>query len=376
MAPSRGNGKSERVGSIVRVPDDVAALGAAPDAKKPFRAASWGQQRWHLDRPVEWPDRLSEFDDVPRVFREHFLRGHLPAEPMLDRGDAVVTIGSCFADELRRVLRITGFGTGGFWVPAGLNNTFAILDFVSWCLTGEATPAGYSYRRGEDGTIGEWTPEAEQTFYRSSIEEAGAFVFTLGLAEVWSERDTNRVFWRGVPEQVFDEDRHAFRRSSVEENAANIVRIVELIRSVNESAPIVLTLSPISLRATFGGGSIMTADCVSKSTLRVAIDQALERSPAGVYYWPSFELVKWGGPVFDWRAVFPDSRHPLPYLTFCILDAFIEAFYGPEAAAEMRQTLKKADPIAYRRPRRRVDTARVRRIPRGLVRRVRGLLAR
>ena len=64
--------------------------------------------------------------------------------------------------------------------------------------------------------------------------------------------------------------------STVDENEANIVRIVELIRSVNPSAPIVLTLSPVPLLATFRGRSCVTADAVSKAALRMAIDNVEE----------------------------------------------------------------------------------------------------
>ena len=288
----------------------------------------------------------------------------------------MITVGSCFAAELRRYLGIAGFGTGGFHVPASLNNTFAILDFVTWCVTGELTESAYRYERGDDGEIREWTPAAERELYRSQIEEAGAFVFTLGLAEVWRDSATGGVFWRGVPERVFVQGRHVFARTGVEENAANVSRIVELIRSVNAEAPIVLTLSPIPLRATFEGGSVVTADCVSKSTLRLAIDRVLAERREGVYYWPAFELVKWGGPVFDWRAYRPDSRHPLPYLVYCILDAFVETFYGPDEAAELRRRMKVSNRPATRRPWSHVDEARIRRIPEGLVRRGRALAAR
>ena len=50
------------------------------------------------------------------------------------------------------------------------------------------------------------------------------------------------IFWRGIPSEVFEDDRYAIRLTSVEENEENIRLIVDLVRSVNPSAPIVLTL--------------------------------------------------------------------------------------------------------------------------------------
>jgi len=108
---------------------------------------------------------------------------------------------------------------------------------------------------------------------------------------------------------------------------------------VNATAPIVLTLSPVPLKATFRGISCVTADCVSKSTLRVAIDSVLGHSLEGVYYWPSFEIVKWLGPHVPWPAygsAEKDSRHVAQYLVAHIIDAFVEAFYTPAAVAELR----------------------------------------
>ena len=69
------------------------------------------------------------------------------------------------------------------------------------------------------GEIEEWKPEEERAGYHDLFAEAGAFVFTFGLAEVWQDRETGGVFWRGVPDSIFDSDRHVFRLTTVEENA-------------------------------------------------------------------------------------------------------------------------------------------------------------
>ena len=301
---------------------------------------SWGPSRWHADNADLLPVVFDQYDDVPRLFRDYLLPGHAPAAPMLARAANVVTLGSCFAQELRSVLERARFSATSFWFPSGLNNTFAIADFVSWCVRGEGTQRAYRYDREGDGQIREWTPERERDEYLAHFAQAGAFVFTLGLAEVWVDRETDAVFWRGVPAHVFEEGRHEFRLSTVEENEANIREIVELVRSVNADAPIVLTLSPVPLRATFRDISCLTADCVSKSILRVALDRALADAPQGVHYWPSFELVKWCGAVLDWRAYGEDARHVQRYLVYCIVDAFVDSFYGADVARELRSSLR------------------------------------
>jgi hypothetical protein len=134
-----------------------------------------------------------------------------------------------------------------------------------------------------------------------------------------------------------------FRLSTVAENEENIAGLVRLIREVNDTAPIVFTLSPVPLRATFREVSCVSADAVSKSVLRVAIDSVMQRQLPGVYYWPSFELVKGAGPVLDYRAYNdPDARHVNRYLVYTIVNAFVRAFYGEDAAARFAADIKTA----------------------------------
>lgn len=305
-------------------------------------ASSWAKQRWHNFGANPYPPRRQDFEqDLRAVIRELIVPGNAPPAPMLAAGDDLITLGSCFARELRDYLAELGFSSRNFWIPSGLNNTFAILDFVSWCVTGQETGRGFRYDRTAEGSIDDWKPEADRKSYLDGIRQAGGFVFTIGLAEVWEDRETGSVFWKGVPEEVFDAERHAFRLSSVEENEASIVRIVELIRSVNPQATIVLTLSPVPLKATFRDVSCVVADCVSKSVLRVALDLVMSRQLEGVYYWPSFEVVRWAGghrPEPSYGLEDNNSRHVNRQLVAEIIAAFVESFYVPEAVAQMQAT--------------------------------------
>jgi hypothetical protein len=340
----------------------------------PDEVHGWGRHRWHTDDVRLFPDAFPDYDDVPRLFREHILPGHAPEAPLLVEGDNVVTLGSCFAQELREVLELARFGSNSFWVPSGLNNTYALLDFVSWTVTGSATHRAYRYERGEGGEIGEWRPGDDRETFERHFREAGAFVFTIGLAEVWTDRENGRVFWRGVPEHVYDAGRHEFRLTTVAENEENLREIVRLIHSVNPRAPIVLTLSPVPLLATFRDQSCMTADCVSKSVLRVALDNVMAARPENVYYWPSFELVRWAGSALDWRAWGIDARHAHRYLVQVIVNQFVESFYGPALAARLRADAHQLSPPHRVRGRLR-DTARLVGRARRRLARARGLSA-
>jgi hypothetical protein len=302
---------------------------------------------WYIKNMNEYPGEQSLFDgDLRELIRNHVLPGHVPPAPMLDETQSVVTLGSCFARELRLFLGLAGVKAARFWIPSGLNNTFAILDFMSWCITGAQTSRGHRYERNSEGEIHEWTPEAEREEYLKALRETGAFVFTLGLSEVWQDRQTGAVFWRGVPRDVYDSDRHVFRLTTVDENAENLRQIVALVRRVNPHAPIVFTLSPIPLLATHRAISCLTADCVSKSVLRVALDLVMADAAPDVYYWPSFEIVKWVGATLRFSAYGSggSSRNVDRRIVFEIIDSFVEAYYTPEAAERLR--LKREAAVA------------------------------
>src|SRR6266852_2777720 len=115
---------------------------------------------WHALGAIPYPRDEERFGrDLPGLIRESVLVGHRPAQGMLTMDDSVITLGSCFATHLREVLSGTGLTGKSFFVPSGLNNTFAILDFVSWCVTGRETNRGFRYERMDDGVIREWKPE-------------------------------------------------------------------------------------------------------------------------------------------------------------------------------------------------------------------------
>jgi hypothetical protein len=314
-------------------------VGSLTSQRKGSGQASWGEQSWHQIAAHPYPANFNKANDAVRFIIDHVVRGYTPDQPPLRQNDSVVTLGSCFAGELRHFLNQVGLSSDSFWVPSGLNNTFALLDFISWCITGQQTGKGFRYERNPEGDIKDWLPTQERKQYLENLGSAGAFVFTLGLAEVWEDTQTNKVFWRGVPNSIFENDRHRFRVSTVEENRQNLGQIISLLRSINPIAPIVLTLSPVPLKATFQDFSCMAADCISKSILRVAISETMNEIREQVFYWPSFEIVKWGGCHFPYPVYGTDDgvvRHVSRFLVMNILLEFIRYFYGESTCSSVR----------------------------------------
>jgi hypothetical protein len=319
--------------------------------------ASWAENKWHQSEVLRYPSNHEDFKDLQTSIDKFCLTGHIPHEPCLDKSGSVVAIGSCFAAELRHFLNDVGLSSDSFWIPSGLNNSFALLDFFSWVVTGSQTSKGFGYSKDDQGALNDWQPELERETYKAALEKATCFVFTLGLAEVWEDSETGKVFWRGIPEHIFTEERHHFRLSTVGENAGNLKQIISLIRHINPGAPIVLTLSPVPLKGTFSKQSCVTADCVSKSTLRLAIHEVVSLGIDNTYYWPSFEVVKWLGCHLPYPVYGTDDnvvRHVSRYVVIQILHAFVSSYYGKELAeavfADYLSSLKSRKGIAGEPP--------------------------
>lgn len=111
-----------------------------------------------------------------------------------------------------------------------------------------------------------------------------------------------------------------FRITSIGENLENLRKIVDIVRAKRGDVPIVFTLSPVPLNATFREISCISANSVSKAILRVAVDELMrERANDGnLYYFPSYEMVTsyfkdpWG----------PDRLHP----TYDTVDTIMRTF--------------------------------------------------
>ena len=146
---------------------------------------------------------------------------------------------------------------------------------------------------------------------------------------MWHSKLTGEVFWRAIPAHRFDPERHGFRLSSVAENVDNLAAIRRIIRGHRPNATIVFTLSPIPLHATFRPISCVTANSVSKATLRVALDELMRAhaDDENLFYFPAYEIVReaFGDPFLE------DNRHIKPEILQAVMTTF-ERMYCAEAS--------------------------------------------
>src|SRR5690606_18875302 len=89
-----------------------------------------------------------------------------------------------------------------------------------------------------------------------------------------------------------------------QENTGNLRNAIEVLSANNPSVQIVLTVSPIPLRATYMDRSVVVSNAVSKASLLWAAHE-ISAENERVHYFPSYEIVK---ELLD-APYAPDNRH-------------------------------------------------------------------
>lgn len=268
----------------------------------------------------------------------YILSGWMPPEPFIRKSDRVTSFGSCFAEHLTRVLDERGFDVSlkdasvsksyVIRFGEGLVNTFAIRQQLEWGFGEEVVDDALWF--GANKEIAPPDPQV-QGETAALLNRTDVFVITLGLSEVWYDKVSGGVFWRAVPADMFDEARHGFKVSTVEENRENLVAIRDVILRHRPDAKLIFTLSPVPLLATFRPVSCLSASSVSKAVLRVALDEFIRGLPEGqtdTWYYPSYEAI---------TQYFPDpfqndNRHPKPRNVRMVLNHFLRFFCTEDEA--------------------------------------------
>ncbi|WP_198008078.1 GSCFA domain-containing protein [Rhodobacter ferrooxidans] len=266
----------------------------------------------------------------PDAFANHVGKGWLPPAPFIDKNTYIAAFGSCFAAHVTKFLAKEGYNVFGRNLRIdshivrsgeGIVNTAALRQQFEWALAGAAAAAGQWHdKAGVELEVSETVRKETHRIF----EETEVFILTLGLSEIWYDKETGAPFWKGVPKDSFDDTRHGFRVIGVAENLENLERVRELIRAHRPEATIVLTLSPVPLAATFRPVSCITANAVSKASLRMAIDELMRahEDDERLFYFPSYEMIT----AFLPDPYEDDLRHPKPAAVNEVMRAFQAAY--------------------------------------------------
>jgi len=233
--------------------------------------------------------------------------------------DVIATAGSCFAQHIARVIQENGFNylitedgseADGYRVfPARFGNIYTVRQLLqlfdrAYGLSEPSLP-GWFRKDGtcadpfrpnivfEDSAAMKSDQQVHLAAVRKMFEQCSIFVFTLGLTEGWRSKETGMIvpIAPGViasPES--SSDKYEFYNASVSDMVSDMQEFIAKIRSVNASVRLILTVSPVSLMATFENRHVLVSTIYSKSALRVVAEE-ISQSDGRVAYFPSYEII-------------------------------------------------------------------------------------
>lgn len=269
-----------------------------------------------------WPDPT----DSRHPHAKYDLLPYVQKQPILDKTTPIGSAGSCFAVEIAKVLQQGGFNyvvtetndapAQGVFLDTQVEDpalarfcaAYGLLfNSPSFCQLAERAFGERSFDKLLVDANGQFvdpyregvrfaSPQAYLANYddhvaavRDALLRCEVFVVTLGLNECWQLLDGSFIS-RNPRANMYHLAKH--RVLTVEENVHYIQRFFDLVKARNPAFKLIISVSPVPLMATgrHHEQHIISANCHSKSVLRVAADELVRRN-ADMYYLPSYELV-------------------------------------------------------------------------------------
>lgn len=312
---------------------------------------------WELDHVQAWSERSLVIRATPAIIVHPATR--------------VATIGSCFASELAGMMDTLGIH--GAMHPGGLFYSTATIrqelerlaggwpersEEPLWTVDAGCVDPFRSYDTAYPDEAALLASRSEADAAAEAVfRGAGVVVVTLGLIETWRSRATSNTF-RQIPHPaVFRALDPEFHRLSVTEMLSDLERIRTVVRD-HLQAELVLTTSPVPLHSTFTDLDVRVANMESKSRIRAAVSELVERHP-DVHYFHSYEMVVTAERQSDYFR--DDGRHVHRHAVRYIVSEFLRLFADPAlhlsdvdsswlTPIDKTQAVPTNEPSAPRRP--------------------------
>lgn len=309
--------------------------------------AAYGQTM--RNRGSKWPDRASG-----RI-EPSCLPGIKPGFTIA-RDASIFTIGSCFARHIEFALAGHGLTipTLGFRVPqeelwagtglrTGILNKYtpySMLNEIEYILDG-SDGSQFLIETGEDKW---WDGQLHTTesvtlarglkrrqklreLYDGAIRQSSVIIITLGLIEAWWDEEKQLYLNETVPLALTERHpgRFFFEVLSIEKTIAAVRRLIELLRVINPTHHVLLTVSPVPFVRSFAGKDAIVANGYSKASLRVAAEVAADAYD-WVDYYPSYESVTSSDRALAWED---DLVHVRPDMVKANVDRMVRDYLAP-----------------------------------------------
>lgn len=333
-----------------------------------------GKDAWSKDRNRKthwWPNRRNPDRLYPIATPE--------AEASFDIGadEKIFCIGSCFANEISQALHRLNYNVLSIFhdlsdSPDKLitdDSVFhkysvaSIYNELSWALDPEKE---YSHEQvlvetssdcvqdyqlsGKDRN---YTRESAESFRDafnlsfSKVKDADVVILTLGVSEVWFDKETQLYLNVSVPKSLTElyPDRFELHVFDYETTSFYLKAIYKLLATyLKDDFRLLVTVSPIPLSHTFRQQDIYISNSYSKAVLRVVVEE-LVSAEANVNYFPSYEFVTLSNPEVVWAE--KDFRHVDPSFVDYIMGHVMSQFTDGSAASNRSNLLFKVKSLYY-----------------------------
>jgi hypothetical protein len=241
--------------------------------------------------------------------------------PNLDKDSCVLSIGSCFAANIRKHLSLLGVKVNDLtFFDDQITTTTTVKEYFDWITFESNDEPGFLYKKDGYVKIGKIegnSLEETRKKLNNSLKISDCIVITYGLSESWQHKETKKNIWKWPGKEKSDD--YELKLLSAKENCFNIDQTITLLRKHNQKAVVILTLSPVPLHSTFRKDfNVNIANCASKSRLRSGLDEFfILNSDKKVFYWPSYEFITQHPDPWE-----DDKRHVKDDIISSIMNSF------------------------------------------------------
>ena len=268
----------------------------------------------------------------------------------LNHQHKILTIGSCFSDEIGK--RLTDLKFDGLINPFGvIFNSHSIQNLIERSIQKKYFTTADVHQNGEEffcfdvhSSFNALTKEAVLEELNLTLDQVHDYILscdvlmiTLGTSWIYEWKTSNQVVanCHKVDAKQFEK-----RLLTTEENLKSLELIVSDLKNINPTIRIITTVSPV--RHTKDG---MIENNVSKARLLDALYQ-LSLQNNHVEYFPSYELVL--DDLRDYRFFKEDLIHPSKQAVDYIWEKFSETYFEQSTQTIIQKINKVISAINHR----------------------------
>ncbi|MBR4739503.1 MAG: GSCFA domain-containing protein [Bacteroidales bacterium] len=266
----------------------------------------------------------------------------------LDFASGIVSLGSCFADEIGSRLQESDFHVelnpfGSLYNPASIAAALQRLIDDQSIETGDLVKhEGYWHSWHHHGSFSHRTAGATLTACNSrlhqahrALKEANLLMITFGTAWIY-ERKTESGKWIVVANcHKLPPENFVRRKMTVEEIVALWCPLLQELTTFYPQLNILFSVSPVRHIADGAHGNQL-----SKSTLLLAIDELITNHlPQNTFYFPAYEIVL--DELRDYRYFDEKMTHPTPLAVDVVWERFQHATMIPAVRQQAHYNMKQ-----------------------------------